>query len=80
MEMQFVTFSDEFASLSEAVESGDGAALMVLGVFFELGNTDHPELEAMIQLMCVGTPFLLGGGGLRAEQALYAPRRRSECP
>ena len=63
MEMQFVTFSDEFASLSEAVESGDGAALMVLGVFFELGNTDHPELEAMIQLMCVGTPFLLGGGG-----------------
>ena len=51
MEMHMVTYSDEFGSLSEAVASGNSTALMALGVFFELGNSDHPALGAMIRLM-----------------------------
>ena len=67
MEMHFVTYSDEFGSLSEAVASGSSAALMVLGVFFELGNSDHPAIDAMIQLMNSTDVRGEEGGGIKPD-------------
>lgn len=50
-EMHFVTFKREYQDLGSALASGEPAALLVVAVFFELSNTDHPEMEQMIRVL-----------------------------
>jgi len=51
LEAHFVHYNSRFASIDAAVRSGDHDALIVVGIFFQVGATTPPSLTSILNLL-----------------------------